>query len=92
MAADDLSREEQATLELVIELLSTRDLDPLIARLADGTVSSQGARDVLRTLCDFDPEVLVQLTHNALVTTDLENPAHTHQPERVVAREHSLPD
>ena len=90
--ADDLSFEEQATLELATQLVATGNLHPLIARLRDGELGPESARDALRILAELDPDLLVQITLDSLVTTYVEDPGLAHQPRRVVARERSVPD
>ncbi len=90
--ADDLSPEEQATLELVQQLVATGNLHPLIARLRDGEVGPESARDALRTLAELDVDLLVQITLDGLVTTYLEDPGLAHQPRRVVPGEGSASD
>ncbi len=90
--AEDLPLEEQVTLELVSELVATGNLHPLIARLRDGELGPESARDVLRTLAELDPDQLVQITLDSLITTYLEDPGLAHQPRRVVSGEQSAPD
>lgn len=90
--ADDLSPEEQATLELVTDLMATGNLHPLIARLRDGELGPESARDALRSLGEYDLDLLVQITLDGLATTYLEDPGLAHQPRRVVPRERSVPD
>jgi hypothetical protein len=90
--ADDLSPEEQATLELAMQLVATGNLHPLIARLRDGELGPESARDVLRILAELDLDLLVQVTLDSLVTTYVDDPGLAHQPRRVVARERSVPD
>ena len=90
--ADDLSPEESATLELVRQLVATGNLHPLIARLRDGELGPESARDALRTLGELDLELLVQITLDGLVTTYLEDPGLAHQPRREVRGQESVPD
>jgi hypothetical protein len=90
--ADDVSLEEQATLDLVTELVATGNLHPLIARLRDGELGPESARDALRTLGELDLDLVVQITLDGLVTTYLQDSGLAHQPRRVVAREESVPD
>ncbi len=90
--ADDLSPEEQATLDLVSELAATGNLHPLIARLRDGEIGPESARDALRVLAELDVDLLVQITLDGLVTTYLEDPGLAHQPRREVRGERSVPD
>ncbi len=89
--AEDLPLEEQAKLELVSELVATGNLHPLIARLRDGELGPESARDALRTLAELDPDLLVQITLDGLVTTYLQDPGLAHQPRRVVPGEQSAP-
>jgi len=90
--ADDLPLEEQATLELASELVATGNLNPLIARLRDGELGPESARDALRTLGELDLDLLVQITLDGLVTTYLADPGLAHQPRRVVPGDGSVPD
>lgn len=90
--ADDLSLEEQATLELTKELVATGNLHPLIARLRDGELGPESARDALRLLAELDPELLVQITLDGLITTYLDDPGLAHQPRRVVSGEEPVAD
>ena len=90
--ADDLPLEEQETLELVTELVATGNLQPLIARLRDGELGPERARDALRSLGELDLELLVQITLDGLVTTYLEDPGLAHQPRRVVPGAESVQD
>ena len=90
--AEDLPLEEQATLGLVTELVATGNLHPLIARLRDGQLGPESARDALRTLGELDLDLLVQITLDGLVTTYLDDPGLAHQPRRVVPGEPPVPD
>ena len=90
--ADDLPLEEQATLELATELVATGNLHPLIARLRDGELGPESARDALRVLAELDLDLLVQITLDSLVTTYLDEPALARQPRRVVPQAESVPD
>ena len=90
--ADDLSPEERATLELVTELAASGNLHPLIARLRDGEVGPESARDALLVLAELDLDLLVQITLDGLVTTYLDDPGLAHQPRRLVPGEQSMPD
>lgn len=90
--ADDLSEEEAATLELATQLLDTGNLHPLIARLRDGDLGPESARDALRVLGELNLDLLVQITLDSLVMTYLDDPGLAHQPRRVVPGERPLPD
>ena len=90
--ADDLSLEERATLELVTQLVATRNLQPLIARLREGEVGPEGARDALQLLGELDPDLLVLITLDSLITTYLDDPRLAHQPRRVARGDGSAPD
>ena len=90
--ADALPPEEQATLELVTQLVATGNLHPLISRLRDGDFGPESARDALRTLGELDLDLLVQITLDGLVTTYLEDRGLAHQPRRVVSGDQSVPD
>jgi len=83
---------QRATLELATQLVASGNLHPLIARLRDGELGPESARDALRTLAELDLDLLVQITLDSLVTTYLEDPGLAHQPQRVVAGERSVPD
>jgi hypothetical protein len=82
--ADDLSLEEQATLELATELVVTGNLHPLIARLKDGALGPESAPDALRLLGELDLDLLVRITLDSLITTYLDDPALAHQPRRAI--------
>jgi hypothetical protein len=90
--AENLSPQEQATLDLVTELVATGNLHPLIARLRDGEIGPESARDALRTLAEFDLDLLVQITLDGLISTYLEDPGLAHQPRREVRGQESVPD
>ncbi len=90
--AEDLPLEEQATLDLVTQLVATGNLHPLIARLRGGELGPESARDALRILAELDIDLLVQITLDSLVTTYLEDPGLALQPRRVVPGEQSMPD
>jgi hypothetical protein len=83
--ADDLPLEERATLQLATQLVASGNLDPLIARLRDGEVGPESARDALRVLGELDLDLLVQITLDGLITTYLDHPGLAHQPRRAVA-------
>ena len=88
--ADDLSPEERTTLELVTELVATGNLHPLIARLREGEIGPENARDALEVLAELDLDLLVQVTLDGLVTTYLDDPGLAHQPRREVLVEGSV--
>ena len=90
--ADDLSPEERATLELVRHLVASGNLHPLIARLREGEVGPESARDALRILAELDLDLLVQITLDGLITTYLDDPGLAHQPRRAIRGEGSVPD
>ncbi len=92
LAPEDLSPEEWATLQLVQQLVTTGNLHPLIARLRGGELGPESARDALRILAELDPDLLVQITLDSLITSYLEDPGLAHQPRRVVHGEQSMPD
>lgn len=91
-SADDLSPDEEATIELVGELRRSGNLHPLIVRLRDGVVGPELARDALRVLADLDSDLLVQITLDGLITTYLADPGLAHQPRRVVRSDREVPD
>src|SRR6185312_17271763 len=78
--ADDLWPEEQATLELAAQLRNSGNLHPLIARLREGDVGPESARDALRVLAELDLDLLVQITLDSLITAYLVDPGLAHQP------------
>ena len=90
--AGDLSLEEQATLELAKQLVVTGNLHPLVARLRNGELGPERARDALRILAELDLDLLVQITLDSLVTSYLDDPGVAYQPRRVVPGEPPLPD
>ena len=65
-ASDAPTAAERATVDVVAALLRTGDVRPLVAAAGDGNGGRERARDVLRTLAEWDAEVLVQLTLEAL--------------------------
>jgi hypothetical protein len=81
---DDLPSEERTTIELAGQLRDSGNLHPLIARLRDGEVGPERARDALRLLGELDLDLLVQITLDGLITAYLEDPGLAHQPRRVV--------
>ena len=83
-SADDLPAEERATVELASRLGDSGNLHPLIARLRDGEIGPEQARDALRLLVELDPDLLVQITLDGLISEYLEDPGLAHQPRRVV--------
>ncbi len=90
--ADDLSPEERVTLELVTQLSATGNLHPLIARLREGEIGPESARDALRVLAELDLDLLLQITLDGLITTYLEDPGLAHQPRRELRGQESVPD
>ena len=72
--ADDSSPAERATLELARQFVASGNLHPLIARLRDGIIGPESARDALRVLGELDLDLLVQITLDGLVTTYLDDP------------------
>jgi hypothetical protein len=86
--ADDLSPEERATIELATQLVDSGKLHHLIARLRDGDIGPESARDALRVLAELDLDLLIQITLDGLITTYLQDPGlAAHQPRRVVRGE-----
>jgi hypothetical protein len=90
--ADDVSTEEQATLELATELRGSGNLHPLIARLREGDMGPESARDALRVLAELDLDLLAQITLDSLITAYLVDPGLAHQPRRSVRGEEPVPD
>jgi hypothetical protein len=89
---DELPSEERATVELAAQLQASGNLHPLIARLRDGEVGPESARDVLRVLAEFDIEQLVQITLDGLIGAYLEDSGLAYQPRRVVRSEETDAD
>lgn len=89
---DDLSAQERATVELASQLRGSGNLHPLIARLRDGEIGPERARDALRVLADLDPDLLVQITLDSLISEYLDDPGLAHQPRRVVRDDASPAD
>ncbi|MGZ6606779.1 MAG: hypothetical protein ACXVFI_06905 [Solirubrobacteraceae bacterium] len=92
MAADDGSPEERATMELATQLVASGNLHPLIARLRDGVIGPESARDALWAVAELDLDLLVQITLDSLIMTYVDDPALAHQPRRAVRGEGSVPD
>jgi hypothetical protein len=70
--------------ELAAQLRDSGNLHPLIARLRNGEVGPERARDALRILAELDVDLLVQITLDGLISAYLEDPGLAHQPRRVV--------
>jgi len=92
LIGDDLSPEERATVELATQLGDSGNLQPLIARLKNGDIGPESARDALRVLAELDLDLLLQITLDSLITTYLEEPGLAHQPRRVVRGEPPVQD
>lgn len=90
--ADDLSLEEQATVGLATQLIATGDLHPLIARLRNGEVGPESARDALRVVGELDLDLLMQIALDGLIASYLDDLGLAHQPRRVIRGEESVPD
>jgi hypothetical protein len=86
-SVDDLSAEERTTIELAGQLRDSGNLHPLIARLRDGEIGPERARDALRVVADLDPDLLVQIALDALISVYLADPGLAHQPRRAVRSE-----
>jgi hypothetical protein len=80
----ELPFEERVMVELAAELRDSGNLHPLIARLRDGEVGPERARDALRVLGELDIDLLVQITLDGLISAYVEDPGLAHQPRRVV--------
>jgi hypothetical protein len=89
---DDLSPEEQVTVDLAKDLRDSGNLHPLIARLRDGVIGPEHARDALRVLSDLDPDLLLQITLDGLIMEYLADPGLAHQPRRLVRSDQEVPD
>ena len=90
--ADGLSIEERTAMELAAQLVASGNLHPLIARLREGDVGPENARDALRVLAELDIDLLVQITLDGLITAYVDDPGLAHQPRRAVRGEGSVPD
>jgi hypothetical protein len=91
-SVNDLPSEEGTTIELAASLRDSGNLHPLIARLRDGQVGPERARDALRILAEIDIDLLVQLTLDGLISVYLTDPGLAHQPRRVVRSEETDAD
>ena len=65
---DGLTRAEHAATELVQRLIATGHLGPLVESLRDGAHGHEDAREALRLLVELDPERLVQLALDSVVS------------------------
>jgi len=90
--AEEPSSEERATLKLVSQLVASGNLHPLIARLRDGEIGPESARDALGVLVELDPALLVQITLDSLIATYLDDPGLAHQPRRAFRGEGAVPE
>lgn len=79
-------------MELATQLVASGNLHPLIARLRNGDVGPESARDALRVLGQLDLDLLVQITLDGLITTYLDDPGLAHQPRREVRGQGSVPE
>ena len=89
---DDPLPEELVTVELASQLRASGNLHPLIARLREGEIGPEHARDALRLLVELDPDLLVQITLDGLISAYLEDPGLAHQPRRAVRADESDTD
>jgi hypothetical protein len=83
-AIDGLPPDEHETVELAAQLGESGSLHPLIARLREGEVGPERAREVLRVLAELDVDLLVQITLDGLISVYLEDPGLAHRSARVV--------
>jgi hypothetical protein len=65
-AFNDLTAAEQATVDLVTEVVESGDTRPLVTLLEGGDAEHGQAREALRTIAEWDSEVLVQVALQAL--------------------------
>ncbi len=86
-SVDDLSADERTTIDLAAQLRDSGNLHPLIARLRDGEVGPERARDALGVLAELDVDLLVQITLDGLISVYLDDPGLAHQPRRVTRSE-----
>jgi hypothetical protein len=89
---DDLPADERTATELAAQLRDSGNLHPLIARLRNGELGPERARDALRILAEFDIDLLVQITLDGLISAYLEDPGLAHQPRRAVRSERTGAD
>jgi hypothetical protein len=92
MASPDSPSDEDTAIKLAAELRDSGNLHPLISRLREGQVGPERARDALRILADLDPDLLVQITLDGLISAYLIDPGLAHQPRRVVRSDDAGPD
>lgn len=83
-SVDDLPSDEHVTLELAAQLRDSGNLHSLIARLRDGDVGPEHARDALRLLGELDMDLLVRITLDGLISVYLQDPDPAYQPRRAV--------
>ncbi|MEA2169691.1 MAG: hypothetical protein QOF76_2991 [Solirubrobacteraceae bacterium] len=85
LVSDDMAQttaEDEETVELVVALRDTGNLHPLVARLRDGELGPERARDALLALADYDVELLVQLALDTLISIYVTDPGVAHQTRR----------
>jgi hypothetical protein len=88
----DLPAEERTATELAAQLRDSGNLHPLIARLRNGELGPERARDALRILAELDIDLLVQITLDGLISVYVEDPGLAHQPRRAVRSEQTDAD
>ena len=71
----------------VLALLAAGNLHPLIAMLQDGEVGPERARAALSALGELDPNFLVQIALDSLITEHLVDPRLAQQPNREIRSE-----
>jgi hypothetical protein len=79
---EDLTSAEKEIADLVAALAKTGNLHPLIALLRDGHVGPERARDALRLLGELDPDLLVQVALDTLISDYLDDPGLALQSRR----------
>jgi hypothetical protein len=61
-------------MEIAAQLRDSGNVHPLVARLRDGEIGPERARDALLVLAELDIDLLVQITLDGLINAHLENP------------------
>ena len=82
MADADTTPDDDSTVELVIALRDTGNLHPLIGLLRDGEIGPESARDALRTLAEYDIDLLIQIALDTLISEYVEDAGMAHQTRR----------
>ncbi len=81
---EDLTPAERHTAELVDALKTTGNLQPLVARLRDGELGPEKARDALLLLGELDLALLVQIALDTLISDYVDDPGIAVQNRRAI--------